>query len=251
MAIFDYIIPKGARKPSARAQAVVKRYVSRFRRRRFRRNKRVMRYKRMGGRQMINYKGFPRVLFTKIQYTADIATAGVTSAYYKFDMNAPNQPRGFGVATTRPMFYDELRALYDSAICYAAKIEITSINQQNESAIVAIFPSTDPTFTLGTPTDVQRRSTTHRVIGSQTGGNNVCTTKFFARTSRFCKTRDNLYIDFDNDDLVSVPMQRWYIYFALGSMTTQNIEVENLVRVTYYMKYFDMKQVGYSSNYSV
>ena len=188
--------------------------------------------------------GFSDTLFVKLNYVESLNLSnGTPRIQYAFRGNSLFDP-DYTAAGHQPMYFDQYAAIYNSYRVVGSAIKVNCINAQGLSACYFImFPNTEVATLTSIPLALeQARAATANILPIAGGGP-------AARFKQYCSTRKacGLMKGESYDDSLAAttgnnPTQIWYWnLFWETSDSASNVTINGIVKLTYYVQFFDKK----------
>lgn len=202
---------------------------------------------------IILYKGIgiPSIYCCKLKYSEHLSfTSG---AYNDFIIrgNGPYDPK-FAAFGGQPMYWDQLTALYNRYTAISSSVAVTFVNKTSTGEAsftkVGIYPLGDSTTAMDINTATERDNCKYSQLGPNSGDQGIITIDHYAKaTAILGKAKDENTDDILSADISSVPARQWFWHIFAGTLdqlTATNVYID--VTVTYYVKFFNRKEVSRS-----
>lgn len=152
----------------------------------------------------------------------------------------------------QPMYWDQLASLYQRYTALSSSIAVTFVNKSGSGEAsftkVGAYPIGTQTSPLTLQEATERDNCKYAQLGPNTGDQGIITLNHYAKaTAVLGKARDENTDDVLSSDISTTPARPWYWHIFAGSLdatTAVNVYID--VTVTYYIKFYDRREVARS-----
>lgn len=200
------------------------------------------------GKQVLSYRKdtvFPQRLRCKLAYSdcVNVTTIGGIDDYI-LRGNGPFDPDFTGVGS-QPVGYDELSGIYHSYRVYASKVEVAIDNNlENEPITVAIVPEMKSTARTDVDAAVCMPNSVHCMVASDANKMEYLTNFM---TTKCIRGLNDITADHNQRCLTTtVPDDGWWWHIMVQSANQSDNNAWIFFKITYYMEFFNLKQLEMS-----
>lgn len=188
--------------------------------------------------------GFGDMTFVKLNYADTVQLTGLPSSIpYVFRGNSLFDPN-LTATGHQPLYFDQYSAVYDRYRVLGSSIRLDVVNISAGSACYMVVEANTDQSTFTSISDIyeQGRSRAPRII--PVASRISVRHKQYASTRKVCGLTKSQVMDDTFAALVTTnPGNVWYWNILFGSTDqTTSINVNFVVKITYYVQFFDRKQ---------
>lgn len=196
---------------------------------------------------------FPDRLRVKLVYTQQEILTQATFAtpleWRAIRGNGPFDP-DFFIGGTQPLGWDQWTPFYNQYVVKASKITVTCTSTSSGVGVFMILPTvrSTPVSTSGGLYAQQQPYCKYRFVGSiDSGKGNVTLSHYMTTGKIFGKPMKSIAIDQDYAGFVTgLPVDEWFWHIYTYSQSAGSFNPTFNIRVTYYVEFFDRKNLPQS-----
>ncbi len=212
----------------------------RYKRRRTRRRKRGMRKSNRMTYTRIRTILSPDTLYVKLRYFQNINLTGLTSTGLVMRGNSVFDPNASGGTNTQPAGFDQYALLYDHYQVTGSACKVQLQNLGANPCRVYLLPQ----ISESAPSQLNAAQQPYcktRVLGSVNGNGQVHLSSFM-RTKKLIGRNTNS-INYAGP-VTGNPTNQWFWQFNVQSLTSDDVDIDGQLILTYYVKFWHRKFVA-------
>ena len=190
----------------------------------------------------------PDVMRVRLPYVQLARFSGTGIANQVFRGNSCFDPDQSGIGT-QPLGHDQWSALYRRYRVLASKVTVQAASLDDDANLVYIVPLNTSAFISSRETVLENEKAKTLTLGQQAGSSRGSLQYYMDTAKQRGTSKDGVKTEIDySADVGNNPTLQWYWHVGVLDLSSalQGVEVDLMVKVEYFVEYFDRETLSSS-----